>query len=84
MTIYRWTSLEAEETIRTASGLIQNLMHHFERNYGLLARLHAAIHDDMKLAADSLLTRKLKNDARALRTLARALDIAAKKLTSAL
>jgi hypothetical protein len=62
-------------------GLIANLSYHFNRNYGLLTRLQTAIGDDLTLAADSLLTRKLKNDARALRTLAQQIDAAAKKLT---
>ena len=80
MTIYRWNHDDLSNTIDHAHGLIANLSYHFNRNYGLLTRLQTAIGDDLTLAADSLLTRKLKNDARALRTLARALDIAAKKL----
>jgi hypothetical protein len=64
-----------------ASGLIANLSYHFNRNYGLLARLHTAMRDDVKIAVDSLAARKLRKDAAALRTLAKQLDGVAKKLT---
>jgi hypothetical protein len=81
MTFYRWTTDELDHTVHIASGVIANLSYHFNRAHGLLARLHGAIAEDATLAIDSLAARKLKHDARALRTLATQLDRAAKKLT---
>jgi hypothetical protein len=81
MTMYRWEHDDLENAVMVASRLIGNLSYHFNRTYGLTARLHHAIKQDCALAVDGLLARKLKHDARALRTLARQLDTVGKKLT---
>jgi len=81
MTMYRWSHDDLEATIQVADRLIANLSYHFQRTYGLLARLQSAMRDDVKLAVDSLTARKLKRDARTLRALAAALDRAANRLT---
>jgi hypothetical protein len=83
MSIYRWNHDDLDHAIHTSSNLICSTLRHFNRAHGLLDRLQAAIGKDVAIAVDSLLARKLRRDARALRTLARQIDHAAKKLTGA-
>ena len=83
MTTYRWHHQDLENTITVTSRLIRNTLYHCNRQYGLIGRLHAGI-DDCARALDAAMAHKLKNDARALRTLARQLDIAGKKLNQKL
>ena len=77
----RWSHDDLDHIITVSDGLIGNLSYQFQRAHGLCARLHAAATADCKLAVDSLLARKLRRDARALRTLARQLDTLCGKLT---